>query len=274
MKQRLKKLLYSAYASSGKNLAPFKNIHAGESCYIFGDGASIKWFDLARFSDKPAFILGLLFLHKKFLHIGRPIYGLLAEPYYFYSYFRLPMPPYSLWKNNIQRRYREVIRQHIDSQFFVSLSNYPVLRGPNVNYLFQSIPDSTFPIQCLSQNQNPMHGSLRVSITLAIFMGFSTIYLIGCDYTHAKSRSKHWYEFGSGVSNELVGYNKKFFDIAKKYVDIITVTLEGEGSLLSSIEYEKHTHSAPVYSENCDLVEMDDLLLLDTWPGYDVFTKS
>ena len=34
-----------------------KNYHKGESCYIFGDGVSIKWFDLSSFSDKPVISL-------------------------------------------------------------------------------------------------------------------------------------------------------------------------------------------------------------------------
>lgn len=30
----------------------FKDAHAGESCYIFGNGASLKYYDLEKFSDK------------------------------------------------------------------------------------------------------------------------------------------------------------------------------------------------------------------------------
>ena len=30
----------------------FKNLHKGEACYLFGDGPSVKYFDLKQFSDK------------------------------------------------------------------------------------------------------------------------------------------------------------------------------------------------------------------------------
>ena len=44
----------------------FKDIHRGESCYLFGNGASIKYFDLKKFDDKPSIGCGGLFLHKDF----------------------------------------------------------------------------------------------------------------------------------------------------------------------------------------------------------------
>ena len=46
----------------GKN-KKFKNIHEGESCYIFGNGISLKDMDLKKFSDKTSIGCGYLFLH-------------------------------------------------------------------------------------------------------------------------------------------------------------------------------------------------------------------
>ncbi|MDF1827368.1 MAG: hypothetical protein P1U39_03720 [Legionellaceae bacterium] len=267
----LKRMIYSWYANSNKNLSKFKDIHKGEECYVIGDGASIKWFDLSRFESKPSFVLSFLFFHNDFNWNDRLLYAPINTPYYFYPYTRLPAPFHKLWKNNIQVRYREFIEQYKAAEFFVNLSNYPVLRENNVNYLFQSIPGFDFINECLSQQMDPFSGAFRAAISLAVFMGFTKIFLVGCDYTHRKSRSRHWYEYGPGVIVEQPGYNKEFFEVAAKYVEIITVTLEGDGLYLSSVEYEKYTNFSPNYKENYDLVGKDDLLLLDTWPGYSMF---
>lgn len=273
MQKLLKDLIYDVYARSGKNLDRYKNTHRGEDCYIIGDGTSIKWFDLKAFNDKPVFALCYLFFHRNFSDIGRPIYVPFNSPFYFYSHYKMTIPPYARWKNNIQNRYRQFIKQYHDAQFFVNLSNYPVLQGKNVNYFFKSIPGSELSDRCMSQNLTPFEGGFRAAIIMAVFMGFKKIYLVGCDYTHKNARAKHWYEFGPGISIPDDGYNRDFLEIAEKYAEIITITWEGEGRYLPSIEYEKYTKQVPVYKENCDLIDMNDLFLLDTWPDYTIFPR-
>ena len=39
---------------------------------------------------------------------------------------------------------------------------------------------------------------------LAIYMGFTHIYLVGCDYTHVPARNLHWYEKGQGVIQDYI----------------------------------------------------------------------
>ena len=52
-----------------KRIQRFKDIHRGESCYLFGDGTSIKYFDLNKFTDKISIPCGFLLFHND-------IYGL------------------------------------------------------------------------------------------------------------------------------------------------------------------------------------------------------
>ena len=47
----IKKILFKVMDPILSRVSSLKNHHAGESCYIIGDGVSIKWFDLASFSD-------------------------------------------------------------------------------------------------------------------------------------------------------------------------------------------------------------------------------
>lgn len=248
----------------------FKDIHKGESCYIFGDGISLKWFDLDAFPTLPSFILSYLFFHKRFASLG-PTYGFVTEPYYFYPYFRLPWPPHTLWRNRIQSQYRRFIDQYSEIDFFVNLSNYPVLRRRNVYHLFRSVPGSHFGAECVSSGQVYLHGSLRSAITLAIYMGFANIYLVGCDYTHNPSRSLHWYEKGTGIVGEHPAYNQKFFELAQKYTKLATITLDGGSEILPHVTYKEFTGQTPYFRENTELAERRYLELLSTWPGYTVF---
>ena len=250
----------------------FHNAHRGESCYIFGDGVSVKWFELKAFNDRICFTLGVLPFHKRSADLNIK-YSLLVEPKYFYPYFKLPSPYNYWWKNNIQIKYREMFNRESERDFFVNLSNYPVLRGRNIYHTFQRFIDVQFDFQkqCIAEAENMYDGSFSTAITLAVFMGFSKITLVGCDYTHADSRSLHWYEKGEGVRVSQLGYKRKFIEIAQKNVSIDTITTNGGGSYLKGITYKNFTGKELRYQENYELLDLEILNSLASWPGYNIF---
>ena len=106
---------------------------------------------------------------------------------------------------------------------------------------------------------------------LAIYMGFDHIYLVGCDYTHVPSRSLHWYEKGQGVFFLQKNYQKDFFEIAKEFIDISTITLDGKSDFINAVTYEEHTGRKPIYRENTELVDDKYLKVLSTWSGYTIY---
>ena len=57
-----KALIIASYKILEKN-KQFKNIHKEESCYIFGNGASLKYYDLKLFDDRISIGCGALFCH-------------------------------------------------------------------------------------------------------------------------------------------------------------------------------------------------------------------
>ena len=70
-KMRIKKLVESCITKAAtSSLEKFSNRHKGETCYIFGDGPSIKWFDLRLFDDHPAICCGMIPFHKDFNKIN------------------------------------------------------------------------------------------------------------------------------------------------------------------------------------------------------------
>ena len=69
MKKDFYKKIYEKVPDS-KKITILKNIEKG-ACYIFGDGKSLKYYDLSSFSDLPSISLGYLSLHNdsKFLNL-------------------------------------------------------------------------------------------------------------------------------------------------------------------------------------------------------------
>jgi len=265
MKDALKSLLLPFAKPILSKIHQFKDSHCGESCYLVGGGISIKWFDLATFSDKISMPSQWIPFHNDF-HRLNVEHVLLPEPYFFFPY--LMGPHGKLWRNKIQNEYRKVIGENSDKNFLLNLSNYPVMRSRNVTFLFKDLCDPRVPQNFIANRINSFHGSLRTSILLAIYFGFDHAYLVGFDYTHKPARNLHWIEKGQGHFVVHENYNKDFFEVAKEFIDITTITLDGTSDLVGAVTYKKHTGRDPIFRENTELVSDHYLHVLATWPDY------
>lgn len=270
IRNQLKQLLFQLSQAELKKIQRYKDLHRGEGCYIVGDGVSIKWFDLTEFTDKISISVSLIPFHRDFKVLNSK-YLTLAEPFWFYPGFWTKNISNSTSMPYISKAYRDFIKTNLDRQFFLNISNYPVLRSENVTYLFNGINDKRLMEPFISRRINAFHGSLRFSILLAIYMGFEHVFLVGCDYTHVPSRSRHWYEKGRGVFVSHENYQKLFFEIAKEFIEITTITLDGTSDFINALTYKKYTGREPVYKENTELVDDRYLKLLSTWPGYVIY---
>lgn len=247
-----------------------RNAHQGESCYLIGGGVSLKWFDLGAFSDKPAIPCAFLPFHRDFPQLDVQ-YLSFQEPYVFY-----PWEPSITGKrlytgNPTQAMYRSFIDRNPDKQFFVNLSNAPALWRRNVVYTFRQFHDPSLPADFITARADAFAGSLRFGISLAIYLGFRDIFLVGYDYTHKPGRRLHWFEKGHGFHQDIPGYNREFFEIAQEYANITTITLDSGAECLRAVTYEAHTGRKPAYRENTELMDEQYLRVLATWPGYHIY---
>lgn len=267
----LKDLLFQFCQPELAKIQRYKDIHKGDSCYLIGDGISLKWFDLEEFSNKISIASGSLIpFHKEFKVLNAK-YLMLMEPFWFYPAFWSKNISKSTSMPYISKAYRDIIKENQDKQFFLSLSNYPVLKSKNLTYMFRDIKDERLPADFITRRIDAFHGSLRSSVLLTIYMGFGHCYLVGCDYTHVPSRNLHWYEKGQGVFCPHENYNKDFFEIAKEFIDITTITINGTSDFINSETYKEHTGRDPVYRENTELVDERYMQVLATWPGYSIY---
>jgi hypothetical protein len=245
------------------------NKHSGESCYLFGDGVSLKYFDLRVFSDKKSIIGGYLPFHKDFSVLDAP-YLTLIDPFYFYPLIRTTDEKRKVIRNHIQKKYRELFKEFPDKYFFVNLSNRPVVYSDNIYFHYRRLYDKRLPPEFISNHFNCFEGTLRAQILLAMYMGFENAYLVGHDYTHFPSRSLHFYERGEGLKTDLRLWNNEFFNYAGKFINITTVTLDGESETLPSVTYKSFSGRDPVFKENKEVVSSEILSLLETWPNYKI----
>lgn len=271
MKNALKELLVPFAKPLLSKLHKYKGSHKGESCYLMGDGVSLKWFDLAAFGDLTTIPCGFIPFHNDFDRLSVD-YVSIIETWWFYPFQWTTSPPISLIRNPISASYKkDVIDRYTEKKFIVNLSNYPTLRKKNVFYNYKYFLDAALPENHLSNRINCYEGSLRWMILLAVYLGFDHVYLVGCDYTHIPCRGLHWYEKGEGIYSSFPGYQKEFFEVAKEFVDITTITLDGTSEFINARTYEEHTGRRPLYRENTELLSDKYLQLLASWPGYSIY---
>ena len=266
----MKNLLVKIISNFNYKLENFKNKHSNESCYIFGDGISLKSFNLKLFNDHKAFFINNVIFHKD-VHTLNLSYGVALRPLFFYEIFRKPdnKKKKFYFRNYLINYYKKKIKRYSDINFFLDFSNFPMLLKQNTFYLFREYTDINFEFfkECSKKNIKNFDSGLKGAISMAIYMGFKEIYLIGCDYTHEKSFSRHWYQKGSGIYYKLPNYYREFFQIACKYTKIITITKEGKGSVLPSMTYSQYTGKKLTYKENTELLDIELLNIFEKIKG-------
>ncbi|QWD00751.1 hypothetical protein G6726_01745 [Polynucleobacter paneuropaeus] len=250
-------------------LEKFRNRHDGEACYIFGDGPSIKWFDLNEFRDYPSICCGMIPFHKDFKKLDVR-YVAMVEPWLFAPKLLQPKILHSL--RGVAAEYKRHIATFPEKEVFVNLSNRFNISGGNINYLYRYLPSPKTSIERQINALNCFSGSFHATLTLAFYMGFKKIYLVGFDgWVIQPSRALRWYELGEGYFFQTDNYAIDFLNVLKNEVDIFTISHEGESCNVENINYETYVGKPPVYKENNLLMDERHLRAMSTCWEYKVY---
>ena len=271
------KILFEATKNILTRNERFRDIHKGESCYIFGNGASIKYFDIEQFNDRITIGCGLLFLHKDFKKLNTKYYY-TGHPFFYYPYWTNPYSK-SIERNTLGSIYKSNIFEHRDIEYFVSLTNYLGLRGKNINYLYHY--DKVFTIKegsDLTGKYTFMDSALTGMLGIAVYMGFETITLVGCDYASTPKMSGHFYEYGKRKLNDKKFiYSEKPLLAINECVNLRTVTINDDftGDIVNEIDYKTLMKQELNYSENNEIIDSSALIALDkTNMNYRIFSEK
>jgi hypothetical protein len=276
----IKRLLFFFFSKKLDKINKLQDKNKNEECYIIGGGASLKWFNLEKFTDKKSIVINYVPFHNNF-NILNCDYCILSEPFWFLPLEKVEKSTAKKSKNILsylriipnptQAYYKKFMKKYKQKYFFINLSNFFTTNYKNVFYLFKKVPKSSVFQDFLDNGLNPFQGSFQTAVFLAIHLGFKKVYLVGFDYTHTPSRIGHWFEKGEGKLIDIKNYNEKFLNFISKYIEIETVTIDESQSKLKSISYKKLTGENPVYKENYEIVSGEALKILSSFPVFEIY---
>lgn len=261
IKERLISLLISRVLQKNEK---FKNLHKGQTCYIIGNGASLKNMDLSAFSNHITIGVNNLYLHNDFNKLDIR-YHALIEPFFMFPYFKNP------YTKNIQKHifgtlFKKVFLQYPQVSVFLSASNilWPSLNNSYFLYNFSN-HDSNLKHCNISSSFSFMKGGLYAGVGLAINMGFKKAILVGCDYVFTPSFEGHFYALGPGKNgNRKENIYEKLFNEVEDVIELEVITDKGVSKWLPSQTYNEFTGNSLIYSENNEIIKKEYLAALRT----------
>jgi hypothetical protein len=164
-------IIHVKYAEKIKK---FKDIHKGERCFIVGNGPSLRIQDLEKLKNESTFATNKIFV----------IFGDTSwrPTYYCIQDFQLIMSEIKSIKQNVD----------IENKFIAG--NPLIIKNihlPNWVYFFLDIrrfyPNRPLFSQDISKQIFEGFTVTYASIQLAVYMGFSEIYLLGIDFNYSVS---------------------------------------------------------------------------------------
>lgn len=207
-----------------------KTRYSGKRCFVIGNGPSFNKVDINKLVGENLITVNRLYLHPYYESLN-PIFHCAIDP--------------GMYKGDAGNEFLEVIKRHQDTSFLLS-SNAPnefkVLSNCFVKVL-GFLPSSLCSPYDLAKPSAAFINVILVAIELAIYLGFETIILLGCDFNQfAVRKESHSYkENDSGermatLFQDLQGHaialmqHEWLFKYAqKKNVSIVNAT---EGSYL------------------------------------------
>ena len=240
----------------------FKNKHKDETCYIIGNGASLKNMDLSVFSNHITIGINHLCLHNDFQKLDVR-YHAVVEPLFLYPYCKNPYTK-QIQENILGKLFKKSFSQYPQVNLFVNISNIAGFNLSNIYYLYHfghREPDIT---HCdISDTFSFMAGGLYSGIGLAISMGFRKAILVGCDYIFTPAFNGHFYASGPGKR----GYKEKniyetLFNAVEGVIELSVITDIGVSKWLPSQTYKELTGKSLKYHENNEIVKKEYLDIL------------
>jgi hypothetical protein len=152
--------------SSDKVITAYRGRHAGETCFILGSGPSLTFEDMEKIKGLPCFGVNKVYL--AYPHVSwRPTYYALAD-----------------------RRVAEQVKEHVHQvtcpRFVAKWASGPVLH--NSPWVVLRDLQSRKPVDF---SQNLLLGAygggsvIYTAIQIAYYMGFSTVVLLGIDFSYS-----------------------------------------------------------------------------------------
>lgn len=167
-----------------KNNRGLKDCHKGERCFVLGNGPSLKNDDLRKLENEFVFSVNQIARHPDFEHI-KPTYHFWADPHFFEINDSNPedLELLEIMKNVNTNENSPLCFFPIQQKSFVE--KYKLDSILKINYFYSGLNFYDGFDESIDYTKAvPGFGTVvQWCITMAIYMGFSEIYLLGCDNT-------------------------------------------------------------------------------------------
>jgi len=229
------------------------------SCYILGNGSSIKFIDINDLKNLKSISINLMVLHKDFKELDTCGY-VLPESYFFYRYFINPYDK-KLKENIIGNLFRKKIGGFQGINLFTSVTNFlgaPIKNTYYLHHFGERTPNKNYID--LTNRFSFMSGGLYAAIGLAIYYGFSKAILVGCDYLMTPRQYGHFYSAPrqADLQDESNAYPELLLEI-KDLIDLEILCVDSSSQWLNSIQYSNLSTKPIKYRENTNIVDKESL---------------
>ena len=239
-----------------------KNKYHNETCFIFGNGGSLKFFDFSNFREAHTFITSWGLLNHN-LKNNTFNYCIIPDQYNLYP-LRLNRETNKINLNYERIIWKKIIKENENTTFITSLTNYySYLFNKRKVYYYYSTEKNTYYQNSLHNNFNYDKGSLDVMIGLAKYMGFKEAILIGCDYLGIPKLEGHFYSnkdpfIGKNVDNT---YHSRINKISEGIKIKLILPSHIEGNNFNKLEDLSNFNiiESKIPSKNSELITPDDL---------------
>lgn len=171
-----------------KNNRRLKELYKGKRCFIIGNGPSIKNQDLTLLRDEYTFVTNNFILHELVSEIN-PSFYCIVDPNMYTG--RFPIERLNQMNNilpNTTYFFRYRAKKYVErNKLFKKAKVHYIKNDAYLNELFNINMKLNW---CIPGTVNVIH----TCIIIAIYMGFTNIYLLGCDSTLFIPKPDHFYD--------------------------------------------------------------------------------
>ncbi len=176
-----------------------KNKHLGERCFVLGNGPSLNTVDLSKIQNEKIFTVNFFAKSDLYQELHPDYYCIIdgsflsAENIDFFKFLAQ-----SCDTNLLVEHWAISTLNEINDCLGEIYFSFSLLRqyGDFTSYDFSRLPTGSVNVVCHC-------------IKWALYMGFSEIYLLGCDFNQfAKPAQAHFYK--SNLAHENIGYKRGF----------------------------------------------------------------
>lgn len=232
-----------------------KDIHKSNRCFILGNGPSINDFDILKIKNELIFVMSNFYHWDKYTSLS-PIYHSIVNI------------PDTFSENEKFLILKELDDKTLSNKIFIGFRNryvidkYKLFQNKDIYYIGTANVERKFAIDRITREHysNPLQ-----AIEIALYMGFSEIYLLGIEYNEVCSGS-YFYFFDR--KNLIV--NDPEIDMCSKPMTKLSVTLQSTLDIV--VEFEKLTEFAQ--QNNVKIFNLSNQSILRMFPHknyYDLF---